>query len=190
MDNDVNKRVNERRSDSRRENDDRRMDDRRRVVNSWEDNYPAATLIKRLLAKIADYIIIGILVVNLNIIFPFNIISAFFYIFIADGLFKGSSFGKKLIGIRTVYSHSMEPISYKESIIRNLPFAFLLLLFIIPLWGWVLFFIMAPVILLFEAYMAWSDEMGRRLGDVLAGTAVVEYRDLILHGNKDENQKP
>ncbi len=59
------------------------------------------------------------------------------YILIRDGLFNRRSIGKKLIGLRVTASDEAAPeATYRESIIRNAPFAVAYLLFLIPYAGW------------------------------------------------------
>ena len=92
------------------------------------------------------------------------------YILIRDGLFDRRSIGKKLIGLRVTTSDEAAPeATYRESIIRNAPFAVAYLLFLIPYAGWVL----GPVTLGLECLAALGDERGMRIGDLLARTVVI-----------------
>ncbi|MGE5809067.1 MAG: RDD family protein [Nitrospirota bacterium] len=92
------------------------------------------------------------------------------YILIRDGLFDRRSVGKKLIGLRVTASDEAAPeATYRESIIRNAPFAIAYLLFLIPYAGWIL----GPVTVGLECLAALGDERGMRVGDLLARTLVV-----------------
>src|SRR5512147_344314 len=92
------------------------------------------------------------------------------YILIRDGLFDRRSVGKKLIGLRiTASDEAAKEATYRESIIRNAPFAVAYLLFLIPFAGWVL----GPVTVGLECLAALGDERGMRVGDLLARTLVV-----------------
>jgi uncharacterized RDD family membrane protein YckC len=92
------------------------------------------------------------------------------YILVRDGLFDRRSIGKKLIGLRVTASDEAAPeATYRESIIRNVPFAVAYLLFLIPFAGWVL----GPVTVSLECLAALGDERGMRIGDLLARTVVI-----------------
>jgi uncharacterized RDD family membrane protein YckC len=91
------------------------------------------------------------------------------YILIRDGLFDRRSIGKKLIGLHVLSSEDRGPAAtYRESIIRNVPFVAAYLLFLIPYAGWVL----GPLALVIEWLTAIGDERGMRIGDLLARTYV------------------
>jgi uncharacterized RDD family membrane protein YckC len=98
-------------------------------------------------------------------------LSATGYILIRDGLFDCRSIGKKLIGLRVASSEDAGPaVTYRESIIRNVPLAAAYLLFQIPYAGWVL----GPLAGGVECLIAIGDERGMRVGDLLARTMVVQ----------------
>lgn len=94
------------------------------------------------------------------------------YIFIADGFWNGRSAGKKLLGLRVLNERSMTPgttgASFKDSIIRNAPFAVGFFMLPIPYIGW----LFLALILTFESLMALGSSHGKRIGDELAGTHV------------------
>lgn len=101
----------------------------------------------------------------------FGFLSAAGYILVRDGLFDRRSIGKKLIGLRVTASEETGPaVTYRESIIRNVPLAAAYLLFQIPYAGWVL----CPLAIGVEILTAIGDERGMRIGDLLAGTMVVK----------------
>ena len=57
-------------------------------------------------------------------------LSACGYILVRDGLLDRRSIGKKLIGLHVVSSEEAGPaVTYRESIIRNVPFLFAYVLF-------------------------------------------------------------
>ena len=98
-------------------------------------------------------------------------LSAAGYILIRDGLFDRQSIGKKLIGLQVASSEDTEsPVTYRESIIRNVPLAAAYFLFLIPYAGWVL----GPLALGVECLVAIGDERGMRIGDILARTIVIQ----------------
>jgi uncharacterized RDD family membrane protein YckC len=98
-----------------------------------------------------------------------GVLSATGYILVRDGLFARQSLGKKLIGLRITASGG-DIISYRESIIRNVTLAAAFLLFLVPFAGWVL----GPLVVAVEALVALGDERTMRIGDILAGTTVIE----------------
>lgn len=92
------------------------------------------------------------------------------YILMRDGLFDRRSIGKKLIGLRVVTSEQRGPaVTYRESIIRNVPFAIAYFLFLIPYAGWLL----GPLSIGVECLTALGDDRGMRIGDMLARTTLV-----------------
>ncbi len=100
----------------------------------------------------------------------FGFLSAAGYILIRDGLLNGQSIGKKLIGLRVISSENPGcSMSYRESIIRNVPLTIAFLLFLIPYVGWVL----GLIVLCVECLTALGDNDGMRIGDMLAKTRVV-----------------
>jgi predicted RNase H-like nuclease len=69
-----------------------------------------------------------------------------------------------------------EPAGFRESIIRNIPFAAAQLFFAVPYIGW----LAAAAIIGFEAILIIGNEQGRRLGDELAGTQVLDAGRLAV----------
>ena len=97
-------------------------------------------------------------------------LSAAGYILIRDGLFDRRSIGKKLIGLRVVSLEDSGPAStYRDSIIRNVPFVLAYFLFLIPYAGWII----GPLAVGAECLVAIGDKSGMRIGDMLAKTQVV-----------------
>jgi len=93
------------------------------------------------------------------------------YLLVRDGLFHSQSVGKKVIGLRVAFADDPgKAISFRESIIRNVPLAVAYLLFLIPYAGWIL----GPLALGVEALTAVGDERGMRIGDLLARTYTVQ----------------
>ena len=93
------------------------------------------------------------------------------YILIRDGLFHGQSVGKKVIGLHVaLVDVPGKAVSFRESIIRNVPLVVAYLLFLLPYAGWLL----GPLALGVEALTAMGDERGMRIGDLLARTHTVQ----------------
>jgi uncharacterized RDD family membrane protein YckC len=138
----------------------------------------AASFFNRFMARTIDLIIV---VALYEIIPSIGYFAALIYLLIADGLFEGRSVGKKLIGLKVVLQNDTEIIrdcGYKESIFRNFPFAVGLILCGIfggiPLIGWLISFIIIGIILAFESLVIIGSNNGKRLGDEIANTQVVE----------------
>jgi len=108
------------------------------------------------------------------------------YILIRDGLFERRSIGKKLVGLRINSLESSKiSVTYRESIIRNVTFAVAYLLFMIPYAGWLL----GPLVAGVEGLVALGDEQGKRVGDLLARTVVVqEGKNEVLAPKTPESQ--
>jgi len=135
--------------------------------------YPKAQVLNRVIAKLIDLFIVAS---ASQIIVPVGFFAGLAYILIADGFAGGRSIGKRLIGLQTVLPERREAAGFRESIIRNLPFALAQLAFVIPFVGW-----MASVgIVGFEAVLILGNEQGRRLGDEVAGTQVLDAGRLAL----------
>jgi uncharacterized RDD family membrane protein YckC len=93
------------------------------------------------------------------------------YILVRDGLFSQQSAGKRIIGLRVVSADDPgRALSFRESIIRNMPLAIAFLMFRVPYAGWIL----CPLVLIVEALAALGDERGMRIGDLLARTYAVQ----------------
>jgi len=89
------------------------------------------------------------------------------YILVRDGLFDQQSAGKKVIGLRVLPADGpAHTVTFRESVIRNMPLAAAFLLFQIPYAGWVL----GPLVFGVEGLAALGDERGMRIGDMLART--------------------
>lgn len=135
--------------------------------------YPKAHVLNRFIAKAID----GMLVAAASqVIEPIGWISGLAYALIADGFPGGQSAGKRLIGLQTVMPRTKEFAGFRESIIRNLPVALAYLMVPVPYVGWLL----AGVIVGFEALLMIGNEQGVRLGDEVAGTQVLDTGQLDL----------
>jgi len=137
-----------------------------------------AGFLNRIIARTIDFIIVAALY---EMIPRVGFFAGLTYLLIADGLFEGRSAGKKLIGLRVIIYNKTDKVAacgFKESILRNFPFAVGFILFwilnLMPLIGWIFSFIAAAVVVLFESLVLLGSEKGMRFGDELAKTQVVE----------------
>ncbi len=88
------------------------------------------------------------------------------YALFKDGLGRGQSPGKRLAGLMVVRLDDNTPCTYAASALRNL---IKLVMNLIPVIGW-----------LIEPILVLAQERGQRLGDLAAGSQVIEiehYRD-------------
>lgn len=93
----------------------------------------------------------------------------FFFLLLSDALFEGESPGKKLTGLHVVGATGAAA-TVRDSVIRNAPLAAGFVLFRIPLIGWLLF----AAVLAFEGLVMIGNREGKRLGDHLAQTQVLD----------------
>jgi uncharacterized RDD family membrane protein YckC len=129
----------------------------------------------RLIAKGIDVFI----VVCFSIWFyPLGVALGIIYMSLCDGMSNGQSAGKKFMGFAVKSLEDGSPCSYKQSVIRNLPFTLpLLIALLLPIIGWILGAILAVVLIGFELYLLYNLDSGHRLGDVMADTSVMANDD-------------
>lgn len=126
-----------------------------------------ASLLMRVIAKSLDLIIIAIA----NMVAPHaGYLFGIIYLLISDGLFDGRSFGKKVLGLRVISVSTGNSGTFKDSILRNTTLAAALLLYKIPLLGWLFLVFIFTV----ELLLMLGNKDGMRLGDDLANTEVIE----------------
>ncbi|HDH06427.1 MAG TPA: hypothetical protein ENH01_12115 [Nitrospirae bacterium] len=137
-----------------------------------------ADFLNRIIAKAIDLIIV---IALCEIIPKIGYLAGISYLLMADGLFDGRSIGKRLIGLKVIIrdrAGSTAVCGFKESVLRNLPFAAGYILFgilnAIPLIGWIISFAIIAAIIIFESLVMLGNEDGMRLGDEIAKTQVVE----------------
>ena len=135
--------------------------------------YPKAQILNRGIARLIDLFIVA---AAGQMLVPVGFLGGLAYILIADGFAGGRSIGKRLIGLQTVLPDRSEAAGFRESIIRNLPFAVAQLAFAVPYVGW----LVSVAIIAFEAVLILGNEQGRRLGDEVAGTQVLDAGRMAL----------
>ena len=135
--------------------------------------YPKAHVLNRFIAKLIDLFIV---VAAGEIASPVGFLSGLAYILIADGFAGGKSIGKRLVGLHTIRVDGRESAGFQESIIRNLPLGGAQLAYAVPYIGW----LASLAILAFESFLIIGNEQGRRLGDEVAGTQVLDAGQLAI----------
>lgn len=134
-----------------------------------------AVVLDRFIAKFIDFLIMGAFFAFPAFVGP---LAGAAYILISDGLNSGQSLGKRVIGLKTVSIDTGLPCDFKQSLIRNAPFGILVALWYLI--GWVpyigkLFVVLACMAVAgIEMVLIYTDELGARFGDRIAGTAVVK----------------
>jgi len=125
-----------------------------------------ADALLRIVAKVLDILLIASVV---ELLPKAGFAAGIVYILISDGLLEGRSIGKKIVGLQVISLKSKKPCSIKDSIFRNLPFAFAILVLKIPYVGW----IVSLAVVLVETILLFAGTDGMRAGDMLASTTVV-----------------
>jgi len=134
--------------------------------------YPKAQMLNRGIARLIDLFIVA---AAGQMLVPVGFLGGLAYILIADGFSGGRSIGKRLIGLQTVLPDQREAAGFRESIIRNIPFAVAQVAFAVPYVGWLI----SVAIIAFEAILILGNEQGRRFGDEVAGTQVLDVGRLV-----------
>ncbi len=135
-----------------------------------------ADITKRLVAFIIDGILAGILTSVIPIL---GGLLGGAYMLLRDGFefdfMRYRSLGKRLMGLRAVPVDG-SAMTMATSIRRNWPFAFGILM-VVPVLGWILAAVIAPILGIIEAVLVLTDDQGRRYGDRFANTKVIESKD-------------
>lgn len=135
--------------------------------------YPKAHVLNRFIAKLIDLFIV---VAAGEIAPPVGFLSGLAYILIADGFADGKSIGKRLVGLQTMRLGGRDTAGFRESIIRNLPLGIAQIAYAVPYIGW----LVSLGILAFESFLIIGNEQGRRLGDEIARTHVLDAGQLSV----------
>jgi hypothetical protein len=135
--------------------------------------YPKAQVLNRFIAKLIDLLIVA---AADKVVPPVGFLAGLAYILVADGFAGGRSVGKRLIGLQTILPRTHEAAGFKESIVRNLPFGLAYLMFEIPYVGWLISTAMLSV----EGLLIIGNDHGRRLGDEIARTQVLDAGQVDL----------
>lgn len=132
-------------------------------------------ILERLIAKFIDFLVMGAFFAFPTAVGP---LAGTTYILISDGL-RGGSLGKRLIGLKAVsLADPAEETDFKQSIIRNSVFGVLVAIYFllgwIPYLGKILIFVSWAAVVGIEVALIYTDELGQRFGDRIAGTIVIK----------------
>ena len=138
--------------------------------------YPKLDVRARLAARLID---VAIALVPLFFLPPpGGALCAALFLIVADALFQGQSPGKKCLGIKVVRLRTRLGAGVRCSARRNALFALSALLTGIPGHGVWIAPLVATAIALIELIRARRHPLGQRLGDIWAGTQVIDGRDV------------
>jgi uncharacterized RDD family membrane protein YckC len=135
---------------------------------------PKASLFLRSLARLVDIAIAYILYRSTG---PAGVVAALLYLLFADGMLQGQSLGKKLFGVKVIYLPTLQGARHRDSLLRNSPFAFVIVLRMMPELGLKAFILGCAVVLSIEVVRIIREPHGLRLGDLWAQTQVVDGRE-------------
>ncbi len=127
-----------------------------------------AGLLLRVVAKSVDVIII---LAATEVLPKAGFLAGIGYMLIGDGLSGGRSLGKRLLGLAVLDKEGLA-CKVKESILRNITLVGGIVLWQVPLIGWIL----TVVVFALEFIILIGSPEGRRIGDEIANTRVVETR--------------
>lgn len=133
------------------------------------EEFLKAGVLIRTISKILDIILIASV---MEILPKSGFFAGLIYLLISDGLFEGSSIGKKIVGIKVLSKKTNISCNFRDSILRNSILGIGFLFCKIGWIGWIIFFIF----LSFEFIILIGSSEKMRIGDEIAGTIVVEKR--------------
>ncbi|RJO61812.1 MAG: hypothetical protein C4542_05490 [Dehalococcoidia bacterium] len=147
-----------------------------RKLNLWKEIIivEKPSHIGRFFAYFVDAVIVSLI----GLIPILGGIAGFLYFLLRDGLAGGSSLGKKLLSLRVISCKSGQSSTYIDSIKRNLVFALPSLLLVVPFLGHMAYLLVASVVGIIEVVAVLINSDGRRVGDKLANTRVVNMTNI------------
>ena len=142
------------------------------------ENQKKADLTKRFIAALIDGIISSIVavipVIGAIIGAAYTLTKdAIMFQVTKDAQWKNRSIGKKLMGLEVISADGTD-IDLKASCMRNWPLAIGTIIMIVPVLGWIIGGLVAFVLGILELVLVLTDAKGRRLGDKVGNTMVVD----------------
>lgn len=133
----------------------------------------------RAFAKIIDILIALPCLGLIQMIFPLLVLPiSLLYWTLIEGLGRGQSPGKWLLGLHTIDVMKGESPRLYNGFIRNFPFALLTAALFKGGFLWSLAGLIAFFCIVFETYFIFILRSGIRIGDILAYTRVFDYKDV------------
>jgi len=140
-----------------------------------------ASVLHRIIAKAIDLLIVmAIYEIPLRVGFW----GGLFYLCLADGFSGGRSIGKRMIGLRVAVRCGSQSASFRETLLRNVPFGLAYFIFHIPWIGWLLVLMMGGI----ELLLMIGNANGLRIGDEMADTQVLD--DVMKQTGNDSGHSP
>lgn len=136
-----------------------------------QPEWPKASMFLRTGARAIDVGIAWLLYIATG---PAGIVMALMYILFADAMVNGQSIGKKAFGVKVIFLPTRSAVRHRDSVLRNAPFGLVIILAMMPDLGLRAFIGGVMVIGGIEAFRAWRDPQGQRLGDLWAQTQVID----------------
>lgn len=127
---------------------------------------------RRVLARALDLLVFVALA---NVLEPAGPLLALCYVLFADAVWPGQSPAKRLVRVRVVRRSTGLPAGLLHSVARNAPLGVALLMWLVPVLGWVLLPVLGLPVLFLETRFCRAGERGRRMGDILAETYVADH---------------
>ncbi len=132
---------------------------------------PGPSLVpRRLLARGVDFFVCALPLVFIPWVGP---LLASLLVLGIDAL-PGGTLGKRLFGLKVLSVRHRREVRLVDAILRNLPLASLLFLPYLGLLGIALALLLGLLVGAFELWLMWSEPGGTRVGDILAGTLVLD----------------
>lgn len=153
-----------------------------------------ADLGRRFVAAVIDGVIAGIL----SSIIPFvGFILGAAYTLTKDAIvfellknndFRNKSIGKKLMNLEVALVEGEGHVDWMISVRRNIPLAIGTVIMIIPVIGWIVGAIVGAILGIIELILILTDPSGRRLGDKLGKTQVIDFVPVSAGPGRDTPQ--
>ena len=141
-------------------------------------SYPMANIGNRILAFIFDLLVafVPVLIIVLFEGVLFILIWPIVYILLKDGFFDGQSWGKKIFGLMVVRLKDNNYCNLGNSVIRNFMIIVIMIIsFLVTLVvGIIYLFYVFVFMVIVELIIIPASFKGRRLGDILAKTQVID----------------
>ncbi len=132
----------------------------------------------RVWAKAIDALLVALFALAISFFSPLASVAFVIVAWTAlDSLGRGQSPGKWLLGLHTIELRRGQKPDWKRAWLRNLPFLQIQLGFAFGgIWIWLLL-VPGLVWIGLETYFIFRLESGLRVGDLLSGTRVFDYKD-------------
>src|SRR5262245_7803398 len=119
-----------------------------------------------------------------------SVLAVLFLLF-SDGMLQGQSLGKRMFGVKVMHVPTRSAARSRDSVLRNAPFALVILLGMMPDPLGLRAFIAGLVVIGgLEAWKVWRDPLGIRFGDTWAQTQVVDGKVVVAAVERDRIPSP